>query len=52
MLVITVKVNAPLGTAQGVKESLAMYLERFGDAKVTEVREVQPKDVLKENNRL
>lgn len=52
MLVITVKVNAPLGTAQSVKEDLAMYLERFGDSRVTEVREVRPQDVLKELKRL
>lgn len=39
MLIITIKVNAPAGQAIGIKEDLAMYLERFGDAYVVEVRE-------------
>ncbi len=39
MLTITIKVNAPEGQAVGVKEELAMYLERFGDAKVISVTE-------------
>ena len=39
MLVITVKVNAPGWAAQGVKEHLAMCLERFGDVRVVEIRE-------------
>ena len=38
MLTITVQVNAPAELAQGVKEDLAMYLERYGDARVVEVR--------------
>lgn len=41
MMVITVEVNAPLGSAQAVKEALAMYLERFGDTRVIEIREEQ-----------
>ena len=52
MVVVTVNVNAPLGQAQAVKEALAMYLEKFGDSKVVEVREVKPKDYLKEQARL
>lgn len=39
MLTITVRVDAPAGMAQGVKEALGMYLERFGDAKVVSVTE-------------
>lgn len=37
-MIIVLQVNAPLHMAQGIKESLAMYLERFGDTKVLEVR--------------
>ena len=43
MLIITIQVDAPAGQAQGVKEDLAMYLERFGDARVTEIRETGPR---------
>ena len=39
MLIITIEVNAPPGQAIGVKEDLAMYLERFGDARVVEITE-------------
>lgn len=39
MLTITVKVNAPGFAAQAVKESLAMYLERWGDTRVVSVVE-------------
>lgn len=37
-MIIVVHVNAPLHMAQGIKETLAMQLERYGDAKVLEVR--------------
>ena len=39
MLVITVEVNAPPGQAIGIKESIAMDLERYGDVKVVSVTE-------------
>lgn len=42
-MIIIVKVDAPLHMAQGIKESLAMYLERFGDAKVLEIRQEKPR---------
>ena len=45
MLYVTVRVNAPTGQAIGIKEDLAMYLERFGDAKVVDVREVSPEQM-------
>lgn len=45
MLTITIKVNAPPGQAIGIKEDLAMYLERFGDAQVVEVREARPEQI-------
>ena len=40
MLRIVVEVNRPTGQAIGVKEALAMYLEKFGDAKVVAVEEI------------
>lgn len=43
MLIITIRVDAPAGMAQGVKESLAMFLERYGDSKVIGIKEVLPK---------
>lgn len=39
MLIITVQVDAPRGKAIGVKEDLAMYLEKYGDARVVSVEE-------------
>lgn len=39
MLVITIEVNARLGQAIGIKEDLALYLERYGDAQVVSVEE-------------
>lgn len=40
MLIITIHVNRPAGQAIGIKEDLAMYLEKFGDTKVVSVVEV------------
>ena len=37
-MIIVVQVNAPLHMAQGVKEALAMHLEKFGDTRVLEIR--------------
>ena len=45
MLFITIKVDAPPGQAIGIKEDLAMYLERFGDAAVVAVEEVTPQQL-------
>lgn len=39
MLRIVVDVNAPVYAAQGVKEGLATYLERFGDTVVQSITE-------------
>ena len=42
-MIIVLQVNAPPHMAQGIKESLAMTLEHYGDTKVLEVRiEEQP----------
>lgn len=45
MLIITVEVNAPAGQAIGIKEHLAMYLERFDDTKVVSVEEKLPEQL-------
>ena len=45
MLIITIHVNAPAGQAIGVKEHLAMCLEKFGDTKVVGIREVAPEQM-------
>lgn len=37
-MIIVLQVNAPPFMAQGIKEHIAMTLERFGDTKVLEVR--------------
>lgn len=45
MLTITIQVNAPAGQAIGIKEDLAMYLERFGDARVVAIEEKHPEQL-------
>lgn len=37
-MIIVLQVNAPPFMAQGIKEHIAMTLERFGDTKVLEIR--------------
>ena len=39
MLIITIEVNARTGQAIGIKEDLALYLERYGAARVVSVEE-------------
>lgn len=41
MLIITIQVNARAGQAIGIKEDLAMFLERYGDARVISVEEAR-----------
>lgn len=43
MLIITVQVNAPAGQAIGIKEQIAMDLEKYGDTRVVSVEEVKPR---------
>lgn len=43
MLEITIRVNAPGMDALGIKEALAMDLEKYGDVQVTNVKEILPK---------
>lgn len=45
MLILTIQVDAPDGSAQAVKEHLAMYLERFGDTKVLSIKEEIPQQM-------
>ena len=45
MLQITINVNAPASMAEPIKESLAMYLERWGDCRVAEIRSLTPKEM-------
>lgn len=45
MFTITVQVNAPPGSEQAVKETLAMYLERFGDTRVVSIKEDVPQQL-------
>ncbi len=37
-MIIVLQVDAPLFMAQGIKEALAMELEKYGDTKVLEIR--------------
>lgn len=52
MLEITINVNAPVANAQAIKETLAMYLERWGDCRVVSVKEIKPKDWSQNQQRL
>lgn len=44
MLQITINVNTSSANAQMIKESLAMFLERWGDCKVAQVKEIAPQN--------
>lgn len=37
MITVTIRINATPDAAQGVKEALAMWLERFGDIQVVSI---------------
>lgn len=43
MLIITIEVNAPAGRAIGIKEAIAQDLEKYGDVRVTDIKEISPK---------
>ena len=45
MLTITIQVNAPSGQAIGIKEDIAAYLEKFGDARVVSIVEKLPEQL-------
>ena len=42
MLVITIRVDAPQGSAQGLKERIAMDLEKYGRVQVASIEEEAP----------
>ena len=42
MLRIVMVVDRPVGQAIGIKEALAMDLERYGDVRVVSVEEITP----------
>lgn len=43
MLIVTIEVDAPAGQAIGVKEHLAMLLERYGDTRVVSIEAREPR---------
>lgn len=45
MLIIMLRVEAPLGQAIGIKEDLACYLEQFGDVTVVSITEKVPEQL-------
>ena len=45
MIRVVVEVDATTGQAIGVKEALAMWLERYGDTRVVAVDEVRPQQM-------
>lgn len=45
MITITVQIDAPAGQAIGIKEDLAMYVEKYGDTKVISVVENEPEQL-------
>lgn len=45
MLRIMIEVEAPAVDAQGAKEAIAADLEKYGDVRVVQVQEVQPRQM-------
>lgn len=45
MLIITIQVDAPAGQAIGIKEAIAQDLEKYGDTRVTNIREILPEQM-------
>lgn len=45
MLTIVLKVDAPPGRAIGIKEAIAMDLEKYGDVRVVEIQEEAPEQM-------
>lgn len=44
MLTITIKANGPAADAQGIKERIAMDIERYGDVKVVKILVEKPRE--------
>ena len=51
MLIITVRVDRPAGQAIGIKEQIAMDLERYGDTHVLKVEEITPEQLTLEEGK-
>lgn len=45
MLIVTLQIDAPAGSAQGIKEALAYYCEIYGDTKVLSIDEKLPQQL-------
>ena len=45
MITVVLQIDAPPGSTQAVKETLGMYLERFGDTRIVEIREALPQQM-------
>jgi hypothetical protein len=45
MVYAVISINAPSGALCGIKETLAMYCERFGDCKVVSITEKLPEQL-------
>lgn len=45
MLRIIVEVDAPAWQAIGIKEQIAMDLEKYGDTRVVRVEEIRPRQI-------
>lgn len=41
ILIVTISVDAPAGQAIGIKEQIAQDLEKYGDTRVLDVKEVK-----------
>ena len=44
MLTITIKANVPAADAQGIKERIAMDIERYGDVRVVKILVERPRE--------
>lgn len=42
---ITIRVDRPMGQAQGIKEVIAMDLEKYGDVRVVRIAEDLPEQM-------
>ena len=45
MLIVTLYVNAPIGAAEAVRETLGMYCEEYPDTRVIRIEEVHPEQL-------
>ena len=45
MLIVTLYVNAPIGAAEAVRETLGMYCEEYPDTRVIRIEELHPEQL-------